>query len=608
MKKRILSLLLALVLVIGLLPVTAQAEALDNGLQYKVYEDHVEITGYSGDATELVIPPEIEAKPVTIIRPGSLGYAKLTRLTIPGSVPTIYNENFRFSHIEHIILCEGVATIADGAFSYCEGLTSIIFPSSISWISGNPFYKCNRLTEILVAADNPSYTSIEGVLYNKAMTRIIAVPYAKPGTLTIPATVTQIKSDILEYCTELSDYYVEAGNTKFASLDGILYSDDMTHLLRCPIPRETVSIPNGVTAIGNDAAGTYSCASAFDNCVNLTSITLGPDLSTIGEFSFYRCNALTSIDVSPDNDTYISFDNVLYTKDMSTLVFCPMGREGSFNIPSEVNVIGDYSFDNCTLLNGITIPESVYSIGSYAFHDCNNLDTVYFEGKAPEFGQNVFAKQYYNGEDDILTVYYPSSDPTWTEDVMQDYGNQTIWIPYNPGNPFTDVPVDSFYEAPVLWALENGITTGASETSFNPNGQCLRAQVVTFLHRAAENPQPASAANPFTDVKPTDFFYKPVLWAVEEGITNGVSATEFGSYAVCNRAAVVTFLWRAAGSPEPTSTTPPFTDVKTTDFFYKPVLWAIENGITNGISATEFGPTADCNRAQVVTFLYRAYN
>ena len=174
-------------------------------------------------------------------------------------------------------------------------------------------------------------------------------------------------------------------------------------------------------------------------------------------------------------------------------------------------------------------------------------------------------------------------------------------------NPFTDVPEDSWYIDPVLWALENGITTGATETTFNPNGTCLRAQVVTFLHRAEGSPAPSATENPFTDVKSTDFFYKPVLWAVEESITNGTSATTFGSYDNCNRAAVVTFLWRAAGCPEPETTENPFSDVKPTDFFYKAVLWAVENGITNGVDATHFGPTQTCNRAQVVTFLYRAY-
>ena len=175
-------------------------------------------------------------------------------------------------------------------------------------------------------------------------------------------------------------------------------------------------------------------------------------------------------------------------------------------------------------------------------------------------------------------------------------------------NPFTDVKEGDFYYAPVLWAVENGITAGATPTTFNPGGPCLRAHVVTFLHRTEGNPEPTSNKNPFTDVKPGDFFYKPVLWAVEKNITSGTSATTFGSLQNCNRAAVVTFLWRAAGSPNPTSTKNPFVDVKSTDFFYKPVLWAVENGITAGLDATHFGPTNGCNRAQVVTFLYRFYN
>ena len=175
-------------------------------------------------------------------------------------------------------------------------------------------------------------------------------------------------------------------------------------------------------------------------------------------------------------------------------------------------------------------------------------------------------------------------------------------------NPFTDVPEDSFYIDPVLWAVEKGITTGATETTFNPNGNCQRAQVVTFLWRAAGSPEPTSTENPFTDVKESDFYYKAVLWAVEEGITNGLTATTFGPFALCNRAQVVTFLYRAMGEPEVTATEHPFTDVAEDQFYFNAMLWAVENGITNGLTATTFGPTAICNRAQVVTFLYRTYN
>ena len=173
---------------------------------------------------------------------------------------------------------------------------------------------------------------------------------------------------------------------------------------------------------------------------------------------------------------------------------------------------------------------------------------------------------------------------------------------------FEDVKAGDFFFDPVEWAVENGVTTGATATTFNPNGNCQRAHVVTFLWRAAGKPEPTSNNNPFTDVKETDFFYKAVLWAVEEGITNGLTTTTFGPYAECNRAQVVTFLWRAMEKPEPTSTEHPFTDVAEDQFYFQPMLWAVENGITNGLTPTTFGPTSTCNRAQVVTFLYRTYN
>ena len=174
-------------------------------------------------------------------------------------------------------------------------------------------------------------------------------------------------------------------------------------------------------------------------------------------------------------------------------------------------------------------------------------------------------------------------------------------------NPFADVPENAFYIDPVLWAVENGITNGTSATTFGPADQCMRAHVVTFLWRAVGSPEPKLTVNPFVDVKSTDFYYKPVLWALENGITSGMDATHFGPTAYCNRAQVVTFLYRTMGSPDVGAATNPFTDVAAGSFYEKPVLWAVENGVTAGLSATSFGPNSICNRAQIVTFLYRAF-
>ena len=172
-------------------------------------------------------------------------------------------------------------------------------------------------------------------------------------------------------------------------------------------------------------------------------------------------------------------------------------------------------------------------------------------------------------------------------------------------NPFVDVKeTDYFYDA-VLWAVENNITSGVDPTHFGPGQSCTRAQVVTFLWAAAGKPAPRQTVNPFTDVPAGAWFADAVLWAVENGITSGTSATTFGPSAQCTRSQVVTFLWAAAGKPA-VSRANPFTDVPAGCWFEKPVLWALENGITSGTSATTFGSGSLCLRAQVVTFLYKA--
>ena len=172
--------------------------------------------------------------------------------------------------------------------------------------------------------------------------------------------------------------------------------------------------------------------------------------------------------------------------------------------------------------------------------------------------------------------------------------------------PFHDVEDGRFYHIPVLWAVENGITYGVSDTEFGTEEPCTRAQVVTFLYRAAGSPNPRSTAHSFVDVKKGSFYEKAVLWAVENGITVGTDSTHFDPDAPCSRAAVVTFLWRAAGSPA-TSGSIPFTDVPAGAWYADPIRWAVKNGITQGMTATEFGTDSTCTRAQVVTFLYRAF-
>ena len=174
-------------------------------------------------------------------------------------------------------------------------------------------------------------------------------------------------------------------------------------------------------------------------------------------------------------------------------------------------------------------------------------------------------------------------------------------------NPFTDVPAGSYYEDAVIWAVDKGITTGTSATTFNPNGICTRAQAVTFLWRAAGSPAAKSSAMPFADVKAGSYYETAVLWAVENGITKGTSDTMFSPDATCSRAQIVAFLWRSEKSPA-AGTANPFADVKSTAYYADAVLWAVKEDITKGTTSTTFSPDADCTRAQIVTFLYRAFN
>ena len=164
---------------------------------------------------------------------------------------------------------------------------------------------------------------------------------------------------------------------------------------------------------------------------------------------------------------------------------------------------------------------------------------------------------------------------------------------------------DYFYDA-VKWAAENGIASGTGRYTFSPNAVCTRAQTVTFLWRAAGSPLPRYRVCPFTDVQPSDYYYNAVLWAVEQGITTGLNANTFGPDVTVTRGQVATFLYRAASAAKP-STFNPFTDVKTTAYNYNAILWAYDNRITTGTSDTTFSPDAYCTRAQIVTFLYRYY-
>ena len=193
------------------------------------------------------------------------------------------------------------------------------------------------------------------------------------------------------------------------------------------------------------------------------------------------------------------------------------------------------------------------------------------------------------------------------ENVSRTHTIEVIFMKANGNpqtGVFVDVATGSYYEDAVDWAVENGITKGTDDTHFSPDGICTRAQAVTFLWRAAGSPKPEPCAMPFTDVPVGSYYYDAVLWAVENGITKGTSDTTFSPNMTCTRAQIVAFLWRSEKSPA-AGTANPFADVKSDAYYADAVLWAVKENITKGTTSTTFSPNVDCTRAQIVTFLWR---
>ena len=193
------------------------------------------------------------------------------------------------------------------------------------------------------------------------------------------------------------------------------------------------------------------------------------------------------------------------------------------------------------------------------------------------------------------------------ENVRRTHTIEVIFMKANGNpqtGVFVDVATGSYYEDAVDWAVENGITQGTDDTHFSPDGICTRAQAVTFLWRTAGSPKPETRTMPFTDVPAGSYYYDAVLWAVENGITKGTSNTTFSPNMTCSRAQIVAFLWRSEKSPA-AGTANPFADVKSTVYYADAVLWAVKEDITKGTTNTTFSPDADCTRAQIVTFLWR---
>ena len=246
---------------------------------------------------------------------------------------------------------------------------------------------------------------------------------------------------------------------------------------------------------------------------------------------------------------------------------------------------------------------SSYSTGKLA----DSTDKFYYEPSRTQYDLADVAYHTTRWAEAGKTVYIPFT----VYGTKGEEASGTMAITIAQTMNFIDVKASDFFYEPVKWAVNNKITNGTSSTTFSPYKNCNRAEIVTFLWRAAGSPEPTVTRNPFTDVNSVRdaSYYKAILWASQKGITAGTNATTFSPYQECTRSQIVTFLYRYAGKPSGYYSNP-FKDVDSVNeaSYYNAILWAVGKGITQGTSTTTFSPYASCTRGEAVTFLYRYVN
>lgn len=382
------------------------------------------------------------------------------------------------------------------------------------------------------------------VIENGVLTR-----YNGPGgDVVVPTGVTSIGDDAFSYCQGLTSVTVPSGVTSIGAR-AFSYCFDLTE----------VAIADSVTSIGNNA---------FDSCWELARVKLPSGLTAIERNLFASCNSLSEV-----------------------------------AIPDSVTSIGYRAFAGCSSLTSITIPDGVTGIETGMFSGCSSLANIYIPVSAAYVSRSAFA-----GCESLTDLYYGGSPAQWegTSHLnLDDYLLENVTIHYNAQaipaavGGFTDVSANAYYADAVLWAVENGITSGTSATTFSPNNTCTTAQILAFLWRANGSPV-VSGDNPFSDVSTGAYYYQAALWAREKGLIFG---SAFNGDTPCTRAATVTYLWKLAGQPSTGASG--FTDVPSSASYAQAVAWAVREGITSGTSASTFSPDNTCTRAQIVTFLYR---
>jgi len=355
---------------------STQNTSIPEGLEWEIVNGNsVTITRYTGSATSVNIPERIQGLPVTVIGDNAFrNRDDLISVTIPSLITSIGYGAFSWcSRLTSITIPSSVTSIEREAFYACSSLTNIIIPYSVTYIGGNAFSYCRRFTDFTVDARNSAYASIDGVLFDKNIRTLIQFPVSKVITsYVIPSSVTVIGEMAFAACENLTSITIPSSVTSIRN-NAFLQCYNLT----------SITIPSSVTSIGDRA---------FNWCISLTNITIPSSVTSIGINPFGGCNSLTSITVDSNNPVYTSIDGVLFDKNIQTIIDYPNGKTGLYYIiPSSVTSIGNSAFYNCNNLTIIAIPSSVTSIGDGAFIASNNLTSIIIPSSVTSIGNSVFS-------------------------------------------------------------------------------------------------------------------------------------------------------------------------------------------------------------------------
>lgn len=397
-KKLALVLLSAFLLLVSLYSSSPDFETARAAEDDFVFSDGV-ITGYTGSSSVVNIPATINGKKVT---------------TINGAF--LFNDN-----ITEVSISEGITTINGGAFHMCSSLQILIIPSTVTNIAPGAISSCERLSSIVLSAENTSYVLENNILFNAAKTEIIqyvnrssATSCTIPETVTtihdyafahsnnlttisIPESVSSIADAAFSSCDKLTSITVDANNTTYTSLSGILFTKDEKTLMAYPayIPGTEYTVPSSVTTLSP-----YS----FAGCQRMTRIIIGSAVTELSD-AFEICPSLTEIEINSGNSNYTSVDGVLFSKDNSTLLYYPSGKGSvEYTLPSSVTTIGEWAFYSHSILQTLNLTENVTLVDDFAFFDCSALTKIYIPNKETEFGTLSL-----NTSSDLKVWGYPDS-------------------------------------------------------------------------------------------------------------------------------------------------------------------------------------------------------